>query len=95
MGDADCSWYDVGCWLGWLQEELKQLVLWVYDAVLSGIVGLMDMIPVPDFLIDLEPITLPAGVAWAAEPFQIVFGVGICVSAYVARFILRRIPIIG
>lgn len=95
MNDTQCSWYDVGCWLGWLTEEIKQIFLWVYDSILSAIVGVMDMLPIPDFLLDLQPITIPAGVAWAVEPFQVVFGIGACVSAYIARFILRRIPLIG
>jgi len=95
MNDTQCSWYEVDCWLLWLRDELKQLVLWVYDSILSAVIGLLEMLPVPDFLVDLQPITIPAGVSWAAAPLQITFGLSICVTAYIARFILRRIPIIG
>ena len=93
--DQSCEWYEVGCWLDWLRDELMQIVLWAYDAILSAVVGIMDMIPVPDFLIDLQPITIPSGVSWALQPFSFEWGVAIIVAAYVARFTLRRIPIIG
>jgi len=38
---------------------------------------------------------LPTSVSWAASAFQLDVGLGIIVSAYISRFILRRIPIIG
>lgn len=95
MGDQDCKWYEVGCWLDWLSDELKALVLWAYDAILQSLVELIDLIPVPDFLADMETITIPGTVAWAVEPLQLEFGISVCVSAYIARFAVRRIPVIG
>lgn len=90
-----CEWYDVSCGLSWLSEELKAIAIWVYDGILQGMVALVGSIPVPDFLVNVGTLELPSGVSYFADPFQLEWGVGIFVSAYVFRFLLRRIPVIG
>lgn len=90
-----CKWYDVPCWLGWLRDELKALLLWWYDSLLGGLASLLEAIPVPDFFAQISTIQVPDGVAFFASAFQLPFGVGLVVGAYTARFILRRIPFIG
>ena len=91
----ECSWYDPSCALKWLSDELKAIWLYIYDALLSGLAALFESIPVPDFLANIQSYTLPPAVAWAAESFNLEYGLGVIVAAYVARFIVRRIPIIG
>ena len=90
-----CAWYDPSCGLAWLRDEFQAFSVWLWDSMLSGIASLFESIPVPEFMLNAGSHSIPAGVAWAAEPFQIPVGLGIIVSAYIARFILRRIPIIG
>jgi hypothetical protein len=90
-----CSFYDVPCGASWLVVQLETFGTWLYQLFLSGAASLVEIIPVPLFLQDIETITIPTGVAFFVEPFQLEYGIGIMVSAYVARFILRRIPFIG
>jgi hypothetical protein len=93
--DWACEWYDPTCALGWISEEFKAIFVWLYDGLMSGFASVLESFPVPDFLLTMGVVTLPSGVAWAAEAFQLPLGAGIIVSAYTARFILRRIPFIG
>ncbi len=90
-----CAWYDPSCGLAWFRDELQAFALWLWDSLLAGIASLFEAIPVPDFMLNVTTYTLPSTVAWAVSPFQIDIGLSIIVSAYIARFILRRIPIIG
>jgi hypothetical protein len=90
-----CSFYDVGCWLLWLLEAMGNGALYLLEALLNGLAFVYESIPVPSFLESLPSLSLPPSVLWTAEPFQIPSGVGIIVTAYTARFILRRIPFIG
>lgn len=93
--ENECSWYDPSCGLQWLADELKAIWLWIYDGILSGVATLFESVPVPDFLQNMQSYELPSSVAWFAEAFNIPYGLGVIVSSYVARFILRRIPFIG
>lgn len=90
-----CSWYDPSCQLSWIGDELQSFGLWIYDSILSGLATAFEALPVPDFLLNISSFALPSSVTWVAAPFQIDVGIGIIVSAYTARFILRRIPGIG
>ncbi len=91
----ECSWYDPSCALTWLSDELKAIFLWLYDAMLSGFAAVIEAIPVPDFLANIHSFTLPPMLSWAVSSFNLPFGIGVIVTAYTARFILRRIPFIG
>ena len=93
--ENNCSWYDPSCALAWLRDELQAFGLWIWDSVLSGLASVVESIPVPDFLQNVEIHTLPPAVSWAASAFQLDLGLAIIVSAYTARFILRRIPGVG
>lgn len=91
----ECAWYDPSCALSWLANEIKALFLWIYEGILSGILGILSAIPVPDFLTNLPTFTIPPSVAWFADAFNLTFGLSIIVSAYTVRFIIRRLPFIG
>lgn len=90
-----CDFYDLPCGANWLLEQLEALGEWYYQTWVSLAAAVIDVIPVPDFLLNITPVTIPTGVMFFIEPFQIEYGLGIMLSAYTARFILRRIPIIG
>jgi hypothetical protein len=38
---------------------------------------------------------LNAGVWWVLDLFNLSYGVPLLISAYVARFLIRRLPVIG
>lgn len=94
MSDS-CSWYEPACAFGWIKDELKAFFIFVYDSILGGLAALVELIPVPDFLANIQPLVLSGSLSWFLNPFEIKYGLTAITSAYVARFILRRIPGIG
>mgnify|MGYP000957129456 CR=1 FL=1 len=38
---------------------------------------------------------LPAGVWWGIEMFRLDYGLPLLISAYIARFMIRRMPMVG
>lgn len=91
----ECDVFDVGCQLGWLIDEFKLLFVWIYNGLLSGLAAVFEAIPAPSFLLNVSSYSLPDSVLYFTTLFQMPAGVAIMVSAYSARFILRRIPGIG
>jgi hypothetical protein len=92
---ATCAFYDVPCGANWLVIQLESFGVWLYQNFLDAASTLINAIPVPDFLMNVTTITIPNSVSFFLSPFSLEYGVGIIVSAYIARFIVRRIPIIG
>lgn len=90
-----CEWYDPSCALEWLRDEFQAFGVWILDSILSSIAAIFESIPVPDFMQNVGTISLPPTVNWILDAFQLDVGIGIIVTAYTARFILKRIPIIG
>jgi hypothetical protein len=89
----NCEIYDISCWFGVIQEEVKLFFLWLLDNILQALATIFDAIPAPEFA--ANTITIPSNVAYFADPFNIPLGVSMIVTAYIARFLLRRIPFIG
>ena len=92
---SECTWYDVPCWLGWLIEEIKLLFVYLFEGVLNAVLAVVSAIPVPGFLQSVGSLSLPDGVVFFANAFQLHVGIGIVVAAYTLRFLIRRIPVIG
>ncbi|HTF85331.1 MAG TPA: hypothetical protein VL987_12185 [Cellvibrio sp.] len=92
---AECKWYDVSCGATWLRDEMHHFALWLYESLLGGLASMFEAIPVPGFFASLSTIQIPPGVGFFASAFEIPAGLAIITSAYVARFFLRRIPVIG
>ena len=77
-------------------DSIKNFFLWVYESILLGISNLFSLIPAPAFLDNINAsLSIPSSVAFFAAPMQFQFGIGVIVSAYTIRFLIRRIPIIG
>ena len=79
----------------WLADELEAIYYSIINGLLDGITGLIGLVPVPDFLLNMPSYTLPADVSYWVQPLMIEQGLIIVSGAYIARFILRRIPFIG
>lgn len=90
-----CDFADFSCYSDWWATFFTNLGEWFYEKFMLGVSGLLNLIPVPDFLLSADTITLGPYVSFFLKPFQIEYGIGILVSAYIARFILRRIPVVG
>ncbi|MCY1290477.1 hypothetical protein D9M70_396240 [compost metagenome] len=92
-------------WLkGWLDnfaEWILELLQWIpkkiYSVVMEGIAAFFNAIPVPDFVSQAAGAFggIPSTVMYFASMFELNFGLAVVLSALVARFILRRIPLIG
>lgn len=95
METGTCKALDVGCWLTWVFDEIELFFHWVWGSILDGLVYAFSLIPLPSFLENIPSYTLPSGVAFYAQYFELQFGLEVIVTAYIARFILRRIPGIG
>lgn len=83
-------------------QWLLDLLLWVprqvFSAIVAAFAALLNAIPVPDFVADLGPAftSLFAGTTgYFLDLMQLPYGIGVVSSAYVLRFLIRRIPVIG
>lgn len=90
-----CEIYDVGCWFDWLFKEIELFFVWILGTVLDAVAGIFSLLPVPDFMQNVQSYTLPDSMAYYASAFEIPFGVGVIVSAYGIRFLIRRLPVVG
>lgn len=83
--------------LQWLLNFLKWGAEWVWSELLGALIGVLNLIPVPQWLSDAPSVVgaLPGGVAWGMRAFLVPQGLAIILGAYVIRFIIRRIPLVG
>lgn len=75
-------------------DSFERFFLSIYDALLQSLVALIDLIPVPDFVQNVN-ITVPPMAAYFMDLFHVQYGATVLVSAHIFRFILRRLPIVG
>lgn len=82
-------------------EWVVELLLWVprkiYELITQGLGDFFHAIPVPTFIQNLGSLTasIDPGIAYFGAPLQIGACLGIIVGAYIIRFLIRRIPLIG
>lgn len=87
--------------LGQILVWLKDLLLWlprkITELVLDGLAFVIEAIPVPDFLQNASGYlaAVPPEVVFFLDGFLFAQGIAIIVSAFVLRFVIRRIPIVG
>lgn len=93
--NESCDLLDLSCHFSAFGDFLFSFVLWAYESILFGLAALFEAIPVPDFLQNAMSYKMPNILGWFAEPFAISTGATIIVSAYVLRFIIRRLPFVG
>lgn len=78
-------------------DFFKDLPAYIFDKFADGIVSFFASIPVPEFVSALPNVfsSIPAEVIYFAQPFNLGYGLSVVLSAYLLRFIVRRIPFIG
>lgn len=80
---------------------LKDLLLWLprklYELILDGLATVFEAIPVPDWMEDGEGFfaAISPDVVYFLDDFKFVEGFQIVLAAYLLRFLIRRIPIVG
>jgi len=83
--------------VGFVIDLIQWAVVKVFLMFAEALIGLLSLIPVPEWLSSLSGnvAALPAGVLFFVGPLQLTTGCAWIVSAYVLRFLIRRIPVIG
>lgn len=81
----------------WVFDLLLKLPLHLWVLLLGGLQAAVNAIPVPSFFASAGNYVaqIPSSVAFFAAGFQIPYGLGVITSAWLLRWILRRIPFIG
>ena len=81
--------------LQWISDKVQA----IYDSISNQIFSLPTMIansiPIPDFLLNLSTVNIPGEITFYTDAFELPLGITIFISAYIARFTLRRLPFIG
>lgn len=88
----------------WLQDAFNSAVgwieglpAWVFYKFSEGVVSFFNAIPVPDFFYEAGGAlnSIPSEVVYFAAMFRLDFGVTVVLVAFLIRFVIRRIPLIG
>jgi hypothetical protein len=88
----------------WVESIVSQslnylyiLPLYVYESICDSFVKVFHSIPAPDFFADAANLfsNINSGVLYYVAPLQLDYGIGILLSAYTLRFLIRRIPFFG
>lgn len=78
-----------------------ELLLWVprklWELILDGLAGLIESIPVPTFMSNLGSWVsgIDPAIAYFGGPLQLGTGMTFVALAWVIRFAIRRIPLVG
>lgn len=89
---------------GWLKSVFEQIAGWVIDLIFmvfgwlwSALIYLLDTLGLAD-QIRLSATAfdqIPDSVWYFMNIFQVQFGLGALLTAYVIRFMIRRLPVVG
>jgi len=86
-------------WLDAAFAWLVELLLWIpqklYQLLLDGLTAVLNAIPVPAWAEGINLNWIPSGMAYWLEPFHIGFGMTCITGAYLWRFVIRRLPVVG
>ncbi len=66
-----------------------------FNKIISVFADLISAIPVPEWMQNLTAAQLHPTVLWVLGELQVGYGIGIILSAYTLRFLVRRLPIVG
>jgi len=83
--------------LQWWVDVLLWMPRQIFKLVLEALALVINSIPVPEFMANLGPNVSAAlaAIGWWAELAQIPEGITLILSAYVLRFLVRRLPVVG
>jgi hypothetical protein len=93
--NAACKAYDIACQWAWIQDEIKAFFVWIFEQIFQGLLAVLEAIPLPSWAQNIGSLSLPSEVVWFAGAFELHTGASIIGSAYLIRFLVRRIPLIG
>ena len=79
--------------LDWIKDVLLWVPRKVWEAILDALASVIEAIPIPSWLQSIP--SLPSSVGYFFDMIALQFGVGVVIAAYLIRFSIRRIPVIG
>lgn len=81
----------------WIIDFVKDFPLWLFWKFAEAVVTFFHAIPVPSFFSTAAGAfsAIPPSVVFFAQAFEMSFGISVVLSAYVLRFVIRRIPFVG
>lgn len=88
----------------WLKSVIEQIASWVIDLILlvfgwfwDGLMALLDAFGLADQIRESAALfdNIPESVWFFMNMFQIQYGIGLMLVAYVIRFTIRRLPVVG
>ena len=81
----------------WLLQVLLWLPKRLWADILAGLAAIITAIPVPSWISSIPGWLngMPSGIWWWIGWLHFGSGLGIVISAYVLRFLIRRIPFVG
>lgn len=83
--------------LEWIWECILWLPQYVVNDVLTGISAWFATLEAPDFVANIASYSggIPPSVVYFLSIMEFKFGVQVFLAALIARFLVRRIPVIG
>lgn len=92
-----CTGLNLACWLNSLLDAIGRMFFYLLELIVNGLILVIDLMPIPFDSNDIVNVVnqLPPEIFWAFDIFDVGTGVSIVMSAYVIRFIIRRLPVVG
>lgn len=83
--------------LEWMIDLPVKVFLYLLEMLLNGCAFIFESIPVPSFVSQVGGLfaAIPPEIGYFVNMFRIPEGMMMLIGALLARFLLRRIPIIG
>lgn len=81
----------------WIVEQLEAVARVIWDGLLSSLASVLEAVPWPDWLSSAAGHVgaIPSSVLWFLDPFEVPYGLMVVSGAYLVRFLIRRLPIVG
>lgn len=81
----------------WLSGMLSDLFLSIWGSILDSLASLLEAIPLPQWWASIGGLFsgISSHVIWFVDPFEFGTGLSIIGSAYLIRFLIRRLPLVG
>ena len=83
--------------LEWMIDLPEKVFLYLFEMLLNGCAFVYESIPVPSFVNQVSCLfaAIPPEIGYFVNAFRIPEGLLMLTGALLARFLLRRIPVIG
>jgi hypothetical protein len=93
--DLTCDWYDASCGFRYLAGEIETSLISLLYSMFDSLASVFESISPPSFATNIQTMQLPDFFLYLTDILQVYNGLLIVMSAYLIRFLIRRIPFIG